>query len=233
MTFIVQCLLVLCMALHMGDGPGPWTGHYTAHYSKGLMERVAQKRHLPLSDCYMASPDIPIGTPVEVVGLNTGLGAICIVADTSQPWDKSRHQRTCQRDRRGRPIIFRLKSGEEIRCSGLIEINWGITKRLCGSTTLRNDECPTITRVLHADTTAQRVVPRPTYTAMAQGNDQAAPSPTPRRSGRDRGTLRSRSLVARVEPRFLLDPRHQSRPCDRLGGKGSFHDHAPLCQRTL
>lgn len=112
------------VVLALGVG-GPWERHTTAHYAPGLMERVAAKRGLPSSRCYIASPTIPIGTRVQVKGLNTGKTLLCYVADTSARQDRARHIR-----------------------AGLIEVGYDEAEALCGSTKLRNDECVTLVRVL-------------------------------------------------------------------------------------
>ena len=61
------------------------------HYAKGVMERVAEWRGLPADVCHVSSPVYPIGTPVYVYGLNTGVLRGCIVSDVSQPGHVARH----------------------------------------------------------------------------------------------------------------------------------------------
>lgn len=82
--------LLVFVALHGGvvqEG-------YAPHYAKGVMERVARNRDMPIVDCMVSSPVYPIGTWVWVAGLNTGAVEHCRITDVSAPKDKARHIRT-------------------------------------------------------------------------------------------------------------------------------------------
>lgn len=123
-------IVTAAIAIGLGIGAEPWHAHITAHYSPGVMERVvrvrrAQGYNLPPSPCYIASPTIPIGARVQVRGRNTGRTLLCYVADTSKPEHREGHIRR-----------------------GLIEVGYPETEAICGSTKLRNDECPTLVRRL-------------------------------------------------------------------------------------
>ncbi len=117
---LASAALILALgAGSLGVDRSGWNEHIAAHYSKGLMDRVAVRRGLPVTDCMLASPLHPIGAWVEVWGLNTNERQMCQVVDTSQPRDRARHIRT-----------------------RLVELRWESAALLCGNTTLRNDECP-------------------------------------------------------------------------------------------
>jgi len=64
---------------------------FAPHYAKGVMERVVARRGLPTDGCHVSSPVYPIGTPVYVYGVNTGVLRYCIVSDVSQTAHKARH----------------------------------------------------------------------------------------------------------------------------------------------
>lgn len=116
------------LVLALGIGSGGWDHRITAHYRAGKMLEVVQYRNahgwaIPDAQCYIAHPTIPLGEWVQVQGMNTGKVLRCMVADTSQPWDRDRHIRT-----------------------RLVEVDFWSALILCGSTKLRNDECPTRVR---------------------------------------------------------------------------------------
>lgn len=121
------------LILALGVGGGPWERRTTAHYGPTAMNTVLQNRqdayrkgegpYIPPASCYIAHPSIPLGSWVQVWGIRTGKVRRCVVADTSAPEDRARHIRT-----------------------KLIEIDWASTLTICGSRTLRNDECPTLIR---------------------------------------------------------------------------------------
>lgn len=111
--------LVVKMALVLGMGVGGWQDGIAAHYSPGLFERVAARRGLPSAECYISSDWHPLGTFVLVYGGNTRASLVCQVTDVSQPRDRRRHAR----DR-------------------LFEIDFHSAAVLCGSTELRNRDCP-------------------------------------------------------------------------------------------
>ena len=81
---------------------------------------------MPVVDCMISSPTKKLGTWVYVRGKNTGKTLYCRVTDVSAPKDKARHIR-----------------------NGLVaELDYDSTSIICGSTKLRNDECPvTVTEV--------------------------------------------------------------------------------------
>jgi hypothetical protein len=116
------------LILALGVWQPTWDTRITAHYRPGLMEGVVEYRRergwdIPLSNCYLAHPTLPIGEWVQVKGLNTGKTLMCVGADTSQDEDRERHIK-----------------------AKLVEVGFDEAKILCGSTRLRNDECPTLIR---------------------------------------------------------------------------------------
>jgi len=124
---MVGGLASAALILALGVG-GPWEARITAHYRPHLMQEVVANRRrrgwdIPRSGCYIAHPTLPIGARVQVKGLNTGAVLGCVVADTSAPADRARHIR-----------------------AGLIETGYGEAEIICGSTELRNDECPSLVR---------------------------------------------------------------------------------------
>lgn len=100
-------------------GSDQWYEGIAAHYAPGVMERVSRNRGMAIVPCMIASPRHEIGTWVIVEGINTGKRLRCRVTDTSAPQDRARHLRT-----------------------GLFELGWANTMDLCGSTKLRNRDCP-------------------------------------------------------------------------------------------
>lgn len=113
--------LVTTAALVLALGAGPLDGYdgIAAHYAPGVMERVSLNRAMPIVGCMIASPRHDIGQWVLVEGRNTGTRLRCRVTDTSRPGDWRRHMD-----------------------EGLFELGYTVTEALCGSTRLRNDECP-------------------------------------------------------------------------------------------
>jgi len=109
-------IVKLCFLLSCGTG---WHDAIAAHYADGLFERVAARRGLPRAECYIASDWHDIGAFVLVYGQNTGRSLVCLVADVSAPKDRARHIRANQ-----------------------YELSFNAAAILCGSTKLRNDECP-------------------------------------------------------------------------------------------
>lgn len=107
------------LALTLGAGPLQGYDGIAAHYAPQVMEQVAINRGLSIVACMIASPRHAIGQWVIVEGRNTGKRLRCRVTDTSRPVDWRRHMD-----------------------SGLFELGWANTIELCGSTRLRNDECP-------------------------------------------------------------------------------------------
>lgn len=115
MGLAAQALIALCL----GAGPVQWYDGVAAHYNPGVMEQVARNRGMPIVGCMIASPRHAIGQWVIVEGRNTGKRLRCRVTDTSAPKDKARHLR-----------------------QGLFELGYANTIDLCGSTKLRNRDCP-------------------------------------------------------------------------------------------
>ena len=109
----------LAIILGMGMGSMGWSDHIAAHYAPGHFARVAARRQLPDAPCYVASPQHPIGSWLLVEGVKTGVRRLCLVADTSQPWDRPRHLRM-----------------------HLIELDYASARAICGSTRLANRDCP-------------------------------------------------------------------------------------------
>jgi hypothetical protein len=107
------------MSLCLGAGSLGWSDHIAAHYAPGYFARVAMRRQLPQATCYVASPQHDIGSWLLVEGVKTGVRRRCLVADTSQPWDRQRHVRT-----------------------RLIELDYDSAGAICGSTRLPNRDCP-------------------------------------------------------------------------------------------
>ena len=107
------------MSFCVGAGSFGWSDHIAAHYAPGYFARVAAHRQLPSASCYVASPSHDIGVWLLVEGVNTGVRRRCLVADTSQPWDRPHH--------------LRLR---------LIELDYDSAGAICGSTRLPNRDCP-------------------------------------------------------------------------------------------
>jgi hypothetical protein len=107
------------MSLCLGAGSLGWSDHIAAHYAPGYFGRVALYRQLPKADCYVASPQHAIGSWLLIEGVKTGVRRRCLVADTSQPWDRQRHVRM-----------------------RLIELDYASAGAICGSTRLPNRDCP-------------------------------------------------------------------------------------------
>lgn len=122
---------LVVLALGVGGG---WERRITAHYTERAMTTVLRNRQadyeqgkgpfIPPASCYMAHPTAPLGTWMQIKGVRTGRVLRCVVADTSRDVDRARHIRT-----------------------RLIEVDWGSALLLCGSRSLRNDECPTLVRL--------------------------------------------------------------------------------------
>jgi hypothetical protein len=115
MGLVAKVLMSLCL----GAGSFDWSDHIAAHYAPGHFARVAMRRQLPVAACYVASPSHEIGSWLLVEGVRTGIARRCLVADTSQPWDRARHLRT-----------------------RLIELDYASAGAICGSTRLPNRDCP-------------------------------------------------------------------------------------------
>ena len=107
------------LLLGMGAGSLGWSDHIAAHYAPGLFERVAARRNLPAVSCYIASPEHAIGAWLLVEGARTNVRRRCLVADTSEPWDRPRH--LAQR---------------------LVELDADSALVICGSLALANRDCP-------------------------------------------------------------------------------------------
>lgn len=88
---------------------------WAPRYAKGVMERVVAKRGLATDVCHVSSAYYPIGTPVYVYGLNTGVLRGCIVSDVSQPAHVARHRA------KGWPV--ELGFSEAISLCGIEHIN--------------------------------------------------------------------------------------------------------------
>jgi hypothetical protein len=101
---------------------GGTVGEYTSpYYAKGVMERVARNRDMPIVPCMIASPTIPIGSWVWVYGRNTGVVRECRVTDTSAQKDRARH--------------IKLRR---------IELSWEAAVSLCGRAAMKDrpEHCP-------------------------------------------------------------------------------------------
>lgn len=117
----------LAIILSVGAASTNWDRGFAAHYSPGLMARVANNRNLPIVPCMISSPVYEIGTWVYVEGINTGKRLYCRVTDVSNP--ASVDGKESDRDR-------------HIRMALLAELAFENTLDICGSTTLANRECP-------------------------------------------------------------------------------------------
>jgi hypothetical protein len=95
---------------------------FAPHYAPGVMERVSRVRDLPIVSCMVASPLEEIGAWVYVYGVRTGALRYCRVTDTSQARDRARHLRTRR----------------------YVELDYGNTIAICGTTRGRADACPVV-----------------------------------------------------------------------------------------
>lgn len=93
------------------------------------MERVARNRDMPVAACMVSSPTWPLGTKVWIYGKATGALLRCTVVDVSHPRDRARH----------------------IRTRRIVELDYAVTKTLCGSTKGRAIECPVMLIVTDRD----------------------------------------------------------------------------------
>lgn len=85
-------LIQLYIALYLRGGES--MNGYAPRYSPGLMEKVAQRRHMEIVPCMVSSPYYPIGTWVYVWSHNHSILRHCRVTDVSHPKDAPRHKRT-------------------------------------------------------------------------------------------------------------------------------------------
>lgn len=95
---------------------------YAPHYSPGVMGGVAANRDMQPAACMVSSPVWPLGTQLWVYGEKTGQVLHCTVTDVSAPKDRARHLRTRR----------------------VVELDYAVTKALCGSTKERVVDCPVI-----------------------------------------------------------------------------------------
>ncbi len=93
-TFAVVLAAVLLFAPSVTAFSPTHTG-YAAYYRKGLMERVARNRRLPVVACMVASPHQAIGTWVTVQSVKRGTVLKCRVTDIP----KRRHRPALHRKR--------------------------------------------------------------------------------------------------------------------------------------
>ena len=90
---IRSLLAVALLALATSSAPERET-RFAVRYAPGVMERVSRNRKLPIVDCMLAHPTLPLGQWVWIEGQTTGAGRRCRVTDVSHPRDKARHIRT-------------------------------------------------------------------------------------------------------------------------------------------
>lgn len=66
---------------------------YAAHYSPGLMQKVAKNRGIEPQDCMLSTDLFPLETQVYVESKIDGVDVVltCLVVDHSAPRDKARH----------------------------------------------------------------------------------------------------------------------------------------------
>ena len=95
---------------------------YAPHYAPGLMSKVAHNRDMPQAACMVSSPTLPIGSWVWVYGQRTGALLRCRVTDVSHPRDRARHLRTRR----------------------LVELDYAVTRALCGATDEPSAACKVI-----------------------------------------------------------------------------------------
>jgi hypothetical protein len=111
----LACLLIF-ITLH----GGVIQDAYAPHYDKGLMARVAARRDMQPQACMISSAQYGIGEWVWVFGKRTGALLHCQVIDVSQTRHKKGH-------------IARLR---------LIELDYAVTRQLCGTVNGSSAECP-------------------------------------------------------------------------------------------
>lgn len=95
---------------------------FAPRYSPGLMEKVAQRRHMEAVPCMVSSPYYPLGTWVYVWSHNKKILRHCRVTDVSAPQDAPRHKRTKR----------------------IVELSYELAIELCGREYLhsRPETCP-------------------------------------------------------------------------------------------
>jgi hypothetical protein len=118
---IVNLLVALIIAFSITPGGHQQRG-FAPRYAPGVMERVARHRHMPIADCMISSPVLPLGTKVTVYGENTHRALECVVVDVSHPRDKARH----------------------IRTKRVIELGYASAEAICGKKHMRDPpiKCP-------------------------------------------------------------------------------------------
>lgn len=83
---VLRCLISLALAGVLA--PSSIRDGYAAHYRPGLMTQVAQNRGMPVVDCMVASPFLPLGTWVIVESQKYGVRKVCRVTDVAHPRDR-------------------------------------------------------------------------------------------------------------------------------------------------
>lgn len=98
MGYVVRWVSLRCVYGRMGLASaalvltlGVWHPAYAVRYDPGVFERTARIRGMSVVGCMAAHHSLPLGTWIEVEG--PGGKAKARITDTSQPWDKERHQR--------------------------------------------------------------------------------------------------------------------------------------------
>ena len=95
---------------------------YAPHYARGVMARVSANRDMPPVACMVSSAQYAIGDWLWIYGVRTDTLLHCRVTDTSHPRDKARHLRTKR----------------------LVELDYAVTRALCGATNEPSAACKVI-----------------------------------------------------------------------------------------
>ena len=107
---------------------------FAPRYDPGGMERMAKKHGIALDMCHISSAYYPIGTPIYVYGLNTGVLRWCIVSDVSADVDTTgRNSSESDRERHK-------------RTKRIIEVGYAEALSLCGKAHINDPpkRCPVI-----------------------------------------------------------------------------------------
>lgn len=95
MEFLITVITAVGLVLPAINPAQPIEKHsgYAAHYSPGLMQKVAKNRGIEPQDCMLSTDLYPLETPVYVESLVDGVEVTleCLVVDHSMPKDKARH----------------------------------------------------------------------------------------------------------------------------------------------
>ena len=163
---------------------------YAAHYSPGLMEKVAARRKMQRVDCMISSPWHPLNTWIRLESQKNGEVAYCRTTDVSAPVDKARHKRL-----------------------QIIELDWVTAQRLCevrrvAAQSPRN--CPVRIEVVTEQAALAALAPAPPAVAppvvAPEPLPAAPPQPQPTPEAPPTSPAEPAVLPMAVAPTALIPP---------------------------